>query len=45
MWSLATKVSRVIPMHYGSIVGGDQDAVKFKEALGEKYEVILLDKR
>jgi len=34
----------VIPMHYGSIVGGDQDAVNFKSALGEKFEVILLDK-
>jgi len=34
----------VIPMHYGSIVGGDQDAVKFREALGEKFEVIVLDK-
>jgi len=34
----------VIPMHYGSIVGEDQDAVKFKEALGDKFEVIVLDK-
>jgi len=34
----------VIPMHYGSIVGGDQDAVKFRDALREKFEVIILDK-
>ena len=34
----------VIPMHYGSIVGGDQDAEKFKDAVAEKFEVIILDK-
>jgi L-ascorbate metabolism protein UlaG (beta-lactamase superfamily) len=31
----------VIPMHYGSIVGGEQDAVQFKKALGEKFEVVM----
>ena len=34
----------VIPMHYGSIVGEDQDAVKFKDALGDQFEVMVLDK-
>jgi L-ascorbate metabolism protein UlaG (beta-lactamase superfamily) len=42
--ALAIDPQIVIPMHYGSIVGEDQDAVKFKDALGQKYEVILLDK-
>jgi L-ascorbate metabolism protein UlaG (beta-lactamase superfamily) len=34
----------VIPMHYVSIVGRDQDAVKFQDALGDKFEVIVLHK-
>lgn len=33
----------LIPMHYGTIVGDRNDAVKFKEALQDKYEVILPD--
>jgi hypothetical protein len=28
-------------MHYGSIVGGEQDAVQFKKALSEKFQVIM----
>lgn len=42
--ALAIDPRIVIPMHYGSIVGGDQDAVKFRDALREKFEVIVLDK-
>lgn len=42
--ALAIDPQIVIPMHYGSIVGGDQDAVKFRDALGEKFEVIVLEK-
>ena len=42
--ALAIDPRIVIPMHYGSMVGGDQDAVKFRDALGEKIEVIVLDK-
>jgi L-ascorbate metabolism protein UlaG (beta-lactamase superfamily) len=42
--ALAIEPLIVIPMHYGSIVGADQDALKFKGALGEKFEVIVLDK-
>lgn len=33
-----------IPMHYGSIVGGDQDSVDFKAALEGKCEVVILEK-
>ena len=42
--ALAIQPSIVIPMHYGSIVGGDQDAAQFKKALHEKFEVIVLAK-
>jgi len=42
--ALAIEPRIVIPMHYGSIVGGDQDAEKFKKALNEKFEVIVLQK-
>ena len=42
--ALAIDPRIVIPMHYGAIVGGDQDAVKFRDALAEKFEVIVLDK-
>lgn len=33
-----------IPMHYGSIVGGDRDSVDFKAALEGKCEVVILEK-
>ena len=42
--ALSIKPRIVIPMHYGSIVGGDQDAAQFKKALHEKFEVIVLAK-
>lgn len=42
--ALAIEPRIVIPMHYGSIVGGDQDAVKFRDVLEQKFEVIVLDK-
>ena len=42
--ALAIEPRIVIPMHYGSIVGGDQDAAKFKKALSEKFEVLVLQK-
>jgi L-ascorbate metabolism protein UlaG (beta-lactamase superfamily) len=32
-----------IPMHYGAIVGDRNDAIRFKEGLKDKFEVILLD--
>ena len=33
-----------IPMHYGAIVGAEDDARKFKEALEGKVEVMILPK-
>ena len=33
-----------IPMHYGAIVGGDQDAVQFKKDLEGKIDVLILSK-
>ena len=33
-----------IPMHYGAIVGGEDDAVKFQQGLKGKMEVIILPK-
>jgi L-ascorbate metabolism protein UlaG (beta-lactamase superfamily) len=33
-----------IPMHYGAIVGGDEDAIEFKKAVEGKIEVLILPK-
>jgi L-ascorbate metabolism protein UlaG (beta-lactamase superfamily) len=33
-----------IPMHYGAIVGSEEDAQKFKQALEGKVEVVVLSK-
>jgi len=33
-----------IPMHYGAIVGGGEDATSFKDALAGKIEVVILEK-
>lgn len=33
-----------IPMHYGAIVGGDEDARRFKKALEGEVEVMILPK-
>jgi L-ascorbate metabolism protein UlaG (beta-lactamase superfamily) len=33
-----------IPMHYGAIVGGEEDANSFKNALEGKVEVVILEK-
>jgi len=40
--ALAINPKIAIPMHYGAIVGGAQDAVKFKKALEGKVEVHIL---
>ncbi|CAN2041146.1 MBL fold metallo-hydrolase [Candidatus Magnetomoraceae bacterium gMMP-15] len=40
--ALAIKPALAIPMHYGAIVGGDQDAADFKKALEGKIEVMIL---
>jgi L-ascorbate metabolism protein UlaG (beta-lactamase superfamily) len=39
--ALAIEPGIVIPMHYGSIVGGEQDAARFKKALSEKFQVVI----
>jgi L-ascorbate metabolism protein UlaG (beta-lactamase superfamily) len=42
--ALAIRPKLAIPMHYGAIVGSEQDAVRFKEALAGKIEVMILQK-
>ena len=42
--ALALKPTVAIPMHYGAIVGGDQDALDFKKALEGKVDVRILEK-
>jgi len=40
--ALAINPKLAIPMHYGAIVGSDQDAINFKKALEGKIEVLVL---
>ena len=42
--ALAIGPELAIPMHYGTIVGGNQDAVTFKSALDGKVRVLILEK-
>lgn len=42
--ALAINPKLAIPMHYGAIVGDEQDAISFKEALEGKIEVLILPK-
>jgi L-ascorbate metabolism protein UlaG (beta-lactamase superfamily) len=42
--ALAISPKLAIPMHYGTIVGSDQDAINFKKALEGKIEVLVLQK-
>ena len=42
--ALAIKPGLAIPMHYGAIVGGPDDATKFARALAGKVPVKVLDK-
>ncbi len=42
--ALAISPKLAIPMHYGTIVGSDQDAINFKKALEGKIEVLILQK-
>lgn len=42
--ALAIKPKLAIPMHYGAIVGGEDDALRFKKALEGKVEVLILPK-
>lgn len=43
--ALAIKPRLAIPMHYGAIVGDEQDAIQFKKALEGQMEVRILQKR
>lgn len=40
----AIKPKLAIPMHYGAIVGSENDATKFKKALQGEVEVVILSK-
>ena len=42
--ALAINPKLAIPMHYGAIVGDEQDALSFKKALEGKVEVLILQK-
>ncbi len=42
--ALAIGPNCAIPMHYGAIVGGDEDALYFKRALEGKINVLVLPK-
>ena len=42
--AMAINPKLAIPMHYGTIVGSDEDALKFKKALEGRIEVTILPK-
>ena len=42
--ALAINPELAIPMHYGAIVGSEQDALDFKQALEGKVDVLILSK-
>jgi len=42
--ALAINPELAIPMHYGAIVGSEQDALDFKQALEGKVDVLILPK-
>jgi L-ascorbate metabolism protein UlaG (beta-lactamase superfamily) len=42
--ALAIQPKVAIPMHYGAIVGGEEDALNFKKALEGKVDVLILEK-
>jgi len=42
--ALAINPELAIPMHYGGIVGSEQDALDFKQALEGKVDVLILSK-
>lgn len=39
--ALAIQPKLAIPMHYGAIVGDNNDAIKFRDALADKMEVMV----
>lgn len=42
--TLAINPKLAVPMHYGALVGGPQDAIKFKDGLEGKIDVLVLEK-
>jgi L-ascorbate metabolism protein UlaG (beta-lactamase superfamily) len=42
--TLAINPKLAIPMHYGAIVGSPQDAIKFKDGLAGKINVLVFEK-
>lgn len=42
--ALAIKPKLAVPMHYGAIVGSEEDAVRFKQELDGKIDVIIPSK-
>jgi len=42
--AMAINPKIAIPMHYGAIVGSQDDAKKFKKALDGRIEVVILQK-
>ncbi|MCP4348377.1 MAG: MBL fold metallo-hydrolase [Desulfobacterales bacterium] len=42
--ALAINPKIAIPMHYGAVVGAEDDAVEFKKALEGKIDVLILEK-
>lgn len=40
----AIKPQLAIPMHYGAIVGSEDDAVRFKKALEAEMSITILSK-
>ena len=42
--AVAIQPKLAIPMHYGAIVGGEEDALRFKKDLEGKVEVVVLSK-
>jgi len=45
IWESDISGSPNLPMHYGAIVGDEQDAITFKKALEGKVEVLVLKKQ
>ncbi len=43
--ALAIKPKIAIPMHYGAIVGSEEDALSFRKALEGKIEVVVMQKQ
>lgn len=43
--ALAIKPKTAVPMHYGAIVGGEDDALRFQKALDGTIDVVVMQKQ